>query len=138
MVNRAYFVIEDDVPLFEISRAVGMEPTASRRYNNRLLGREVTEWRLDLEQGANSVALVDATSRALLQLGRDVASRVAKLVDSGATAALVIAQVVTDDQESTGMHFSSEVVRWLAAAKATISIDQSVASERFKSGTPSK
>jgi hypothetical protein len=125
-VTRVYLAIEADLPIEEMSELIGIQPSSSRRYENRLVGRELTEWKLELESGTNSIQVVDSACQRLLELGQGIAESVGGIVDGGGNAAFVIAQHVTGNPETTGIALSSEIVAWLASAHAWISIDQSV------------
>ena len=69
-VTRVYLAIEADLPIEEMSELIGIQPSSSRRYENRLVGRELTEWKLELESGTNSIQVVDSACQRLLDSAR--------------------------------------------------------------------
>jgi hypothetical protein len=119
--------VDVDQPADDVSEALGMRPSATRRYRNRLLEHDLTQWKLELAAGPVTYQVVQEAADRLLAFGESLASRMSTVREqSGGTIALVIAQVITNDPRSTGIDLPPALLRWLADAGASVAIDQHV------------
>jgi hypothetical protein len=126
-VTQVYLSIEVDLPADEVTKALGIRPSASRRYRNLLLERDLTQWKLELAAGPVTYQVVQEAADRLLAFGESLATRMSTVREqSGGAIALVIAQVITDDPRSTGIDLPPALLRWLADAGASVAIDQHV------------
>jgi len=126
-VTRVYLSVEVDRHADDITKALGCKPSEARRYRNVLLQRDLTQWKLDLAAGPFAHEVVRQATDRLLELGEDLARRIARLnADDPDVVAMVIAQHVSTDPRTTGFELSSALIQWLAAAGAAIAIDQDV------------
>lgn len=129
-VTRVYLSVEVDRPVRDISRALGVVPTTTRRFTNLASGREVTSWKLELAIGPATHQVVRDAGQRLVALGEDTAANIAAIVgENQGTAALVIAQYASSDPATTGIELVPELVQWLARASALVTIDQRVVPE---------
>jgi len=92
---------------------------------NAVDNRELTSWQLDLGQGPIVYEVVRDAAERLVELGDDVADRVGGLIaETDGRAAFTIVQYVSEDWRSKGIAISSQALKWLARAGASVSIDQ--------------
>jgi hypothetical protein len=128
--------IECDLEAERITERLGVGPSAVRRYVNAAEKRELTSWRLDLGHGPIMYEAVRRATERLIELGDDVADRVAALLtETNGQATLMIVQLVSEDWRSKGIAIPSAGVRWLARAGASVTIDQYLSDGQMNSGS---
>jgi hypothetical protein len=132
-VIRAYLAVDSTrVTAAEVTRRLGLEPTEVRERGARARvglpgGRPHHSWHLHLPSTAAWFGGEDGLSATVEALGLGLADRLRRLAEDGCHVTVRIVQQVDDavrDHLSIGLVLTPGALVWLAAARASIDLDQ--------------
>ena len=130
-IIKASLVIESrELTLAEISDVMARQPDQGYDRGSlapvRQVPREWTSWSAELTLPPGAHGGTEGLTTAIESLGQPLAERAAKLASRGCEVLASVHQELADTPESLGLHLTPAAIRWLADARAAVSVDQYV------------